>query len=87
MTPELKFLSVAMPFEGEYTQEQYTQQLIDEYKKAGVRLRAVYPSRLSWRIFFTESSMSRSLPNRHFLLDERHGEDPTLLMCWPSRLG
>ena len=42
MTPELKFLSVAMPFEGEYTQEQYTLQLRDEYKKSGVPLRSVY---------------------------------------------
>jgi len=79
MTPELKFLSVAMPFEGEYTQEQYTQQLIDEYKKAGVRLRAVYPSRLSWRIFFTESSMTRSFPNRWFFWMNATGKTPPYL--------
>jgi glycerophosphoryl diester phosphodiesterase len=36
MTPELKAASVAMPFEGTYTQEQYAQQMIDEYKTAGV---------------------------------------------------
>ncbi|GAG11913.1 unnamed protein product, partial [marine sediment metagenome] len=34
MTPELKSPSVKMPFEGDYTQEKYAQQMIDEYKKA-----------------------------------------------------
>lgn len=36
MTPELKSPSVKMPFQGDYTQEKYAQQMIDEYKKAGV---------------------------------------------------
>ena len=35
MTPELKSPSVPMPFEG-FTQEQYAQKMIDEYKAAGV---------------------------------------------------
>ena len=36
MTPELKSPSVKMPYEGDYTQEDYAQQMIDEYKAAGV---------------------------------------------------
>lgn len=36
MTPELKSPSVAMPFEGEYTQEDYAQQMINEYIDAGI---------------------------------------------------
>jgi glycerophosphoryl diester phosphodiesterase len=36
MTPELKAPSVEMPFEGDYTQEDYAQQMMDEYKAAGV---------------------------------------------------
>ena len=36
MTPELKAPSVTMPYEGNYTQEAYAQQMIDEYKAAGV---------------------------------------------------
>jgi glycerophosphoryl diester phosphodiesterase len=36
MTPELKSPSVQMPYEGNYTQEDYAQQMIDEYKDAGV---------------------------------------------------
>ncbi len=35
-TPELKSPSVAMPFDGDYSQADYAQQLIDEYKAAGV---------------------------------------------------
>ncbi len=41
-TPELKAPSVAMPFEGEYTQAMYAQQMIDEYKDAGVDPSAVW---------------------------------------------
>ena len=36
MIPELKSPSVAMPYEGDYTQEDYAQQMIDEYRQAGV---------------------------------------------------
>ncbi len=36
MTPELKSASVEMPYKGDYTQEDYAQQLINEYKAAGV---------------------------------------------------
>jgi glycerophosphoryl diester phosphodiesterase len=35
-TPELKAPEVPMPFEGDYTQAAYAQELIDEYKAAGV---------------------------------------------------
>jgi len=35
-TPELKAASVSLPFNGDYTQEKYAQQLVDEYKAAGV---------------------------------------------------
>jgi glycerophosphoryl diester phosphodiesterase len=43
MTPELKTPVVAMPFEGDYTQEMFAQQMIDEYKKAGVSPSRVWP--------------------------------------------
>lgn len=42
MTPELKSPSVTMPFDG-FTQEAYAQKMIDEYKKAGVHPRKVWP--------------------------------------------
>ena len=43
MTPELKSPSVAMPFEGDYTQQKFAQQMINEYKQAGVSPRNVWP--------------------------------------------
>lgn len=43
MTPELKGASVPMPFEGDYTQEMYAQQMIDEYRAAGVSPKRVFP--------------------------------------------
>jgi len=43
MTPELKSPSVSMPFGGDYTQQDYAQQLINEYKVAGVPPEHVWP--------------------------------------------
>lgn len=43
MTPELKEPSVQMPFDGDYTQEAYAQQMIDEYKAVGVPPGDVFP--------------------------------------------
>jgi len=49
MTPELKSARVPMPYDsdgdgvGDYTQEAYAQQMIDEYKALGVRPRDVWP--------------------------------------------
>ncbi len=42
MTPELKEPSVEMPFDGDYAQEDYAQQMIDEYKAAHVPPRNVW---------------------------------------------
>ncbi len=43
MTPELKAPAVAMPYEGDYSQQDYAQQMIDEYKAAGVNPHRVWP--------------------------------------------
>ena len=42
-TPELKAPSVSMPFQGTYTQAQYAQQMINEYKAARVPANKVWP--------------------------------------------
>lgn len=42
-SPELKTPAVVMPFGGNYTQEMYAQQLLDEYKAAGVHPSRVWP--------------------------------------------
>lgn len=41
-TPELKAPAVEMPFEGDYTQEDYAQQMIDEYKAAHIAPKRVW---------------------------------------------
>lgn len=41
-TPELKSASVPMPFGGTYTQAMYAQQMIDEYKAAGINPKDVF---------------------------------------------
>jgi len=41
-TPELKSPSVQMPYEGSYSQQDYAQHLIDEYKAAGIDPADVY---------------------------------------------
>lgn len=43
MTPELKAPEVAMPYQGDYSQQDYAQQLINEYKAAGVKPSEVWP--------------------------------------------
>ncbi|MCB1801037.1 MAG: glycerophosphodiester phosphodiesterase [Gammaproteobacteria bacterium] len=48
MTPELKTPSVQMPYEGDYTQEDYAQQMIDEYVAAGVEPRKVFPQSFNY---------------------------------------
>jgi glycerophosphoryl diester phosphodiesterase len=47
-TPELKTPAVTMPYEGDYTQEDYAQQMIDEYIEAGVDPSAVWPQSFLW---------------------------------------
>jgi glycerophosphoryl diester phosphodiesterase len=43
MTPELKSPSVDMPYQGNYSQADYAQQMIDDYKAAGVAASDVFP--------------------------------------------
>lgn len=56
-TPELKTPSVEMPFEDDYSQEDYAQQMIDEYKEAGVPPADVFPQsfRLEDVIYWIEN--------------------------------
>jgi glycerophosphoryl diester phosphodiesterase len=42
-TPELKTPVVAMPFQGNYSQQMYAQQLIDDYKRHDVHPSRVWP--------------------------------------------
>ena len=42
MAPELKSADVKMPYQGKYTQEDYAQQLVNEYEAAGVSANDVW---------------------------------------------
>lgn len=42
-TPELKSPSVDMPFEGDYSQQDYASQMIEEYREAGIHPHRVWP--------------------------------------------
>lgn len=57
-TPELKTPKVDMPYEGDYTQEDFAQQLIDEYIAAGVDQSAVWPQSFLWddAIYWSENT-------------------------------
>ncbi|KYF97985.1 glycerophosphodiester phosphodiesterase [Sorangium cellulosum] len=46
-TPELKAPEVEMPYEGDYEQRDYAQQMIDEYKAAGVDPESVFAQSFS----------------------------------------
>ena len=47
-TPELKSPSVAMPFDGDYTQQDYAQQMINEYKQAHIHPSRVWPQSFNY---------------------------------------
>ena len=49
MIPELKQAEVPMPFRQQYSQQDYAQQLINEYKAAGVAPSEVYLQSFDWQ--------------------------------------
>jgi glycerophosphoryl diester phosphodiesterase len=76
MTPELKSPSVAMPYEGDYTQEDYAQQMIDEYKFAGVSPRKVYAQSFNLGDLLYWIANEPQFGMQAVYLDGRYG-DPT----------
>ena len=56
--PELKSPQVKMPFEGDYTQTDYAQQMIDEYIMYGVHPNKVWPQSFMWSdaIYWVENT-------------------------------
>ncbi len=74
MTPELKSASVKMPFDGNYTQEAYAQQMINEYKAAGVPASQVFPQsfQLGDVLFWLKSEAE--FGKQAVFLDERDAE-------------
>jgi len=75
MTPELKSPSVTMPYQGNYTQQDYAQQLIDEYKAAGVKPKNVYAQSFNLDDVLYWISAEPSFGQQAVYLDGRY-DDP-----------
>ena len=74
-TPELKAPQVPMPFEGTYTQDAYAQQLIDEYREAGVPASDVYPQSFQLRDVLYWLKNDADFGRQAVFLDDRDERD------------
>lgn len=74
MTPELKSPSVDMPFEGDYTQEQYAQQMINEYKEAEVKPSDVFAQSFNYSDVLYWIQNETEFGQQAVYLDGRYGE-------------
>jgi glycerophosphoryl diester phosphodiesterase len=85
-TPELKAPQVAMPFDGTYTQDMYAQQLIDEYRQAGVPASDVYPQSFQLRDILYWLAKEPDFGRQAIFLDNRDetakGFDPEKPATW-----
>ena len=72
-TPELKAPEVPMPFGGDYTQDAYAQQMIDEYKQAGVPPADVFPQSFQLRDVLYWLKAEPEFGRQAVFLDEREG--------------
>jgi len=79
MTPELKGASVAMPYEGDYTQADYAQQMIDEYKAAGVDPDDVFPQSFNLDDVRYWLANDPQFGKQAVYLDDRVYEDPSFV--------
>jgi len=77
-TPELKAADVAMPYDGDYTQEDYAQQLIDEYKAAGVDPREVFAQSFNLADVLYWIEHEPEFGGQAVYLDDRYEKDPAL---------
>ncbi|MFB0489344.1 glycerophosphoryl diester phosphodiesterase [Methylobacterium sp. OAE515] len=85
-TPELKAPQVTMPFEGTYTQDMYAQQLIDEYREAGIPSSDVYPQSFQLRDILYWLEKDPDFGRQAIFLDDRDetvkGFDPEKPATW-----
>ncbi|WP_273429211.1 glycerophosphodiester phosphodiesterase family protein [Marinobacter sp.] len=79
-TPELKTPVVEMPFEGEYSQQDYARQLIAEYREAGVNPNDVWPQSFNLDdVLFWVNETPRYGRQAVFLDEAAHTEDNSSL--------
>lgn len=70
-TPELKAPSVKMPFDGDYTDDAYAQQMIDEFKQAGIDPAMVFPQSFQLRDILYWIKNEPAFGKQGVFLDER----------------
>jgi len=74
MTPELKSPSVEMPYQGDYTQADYAQQMIDEYKSAGVPPKKVFAQSFNLDDLLYWIENEPKFGSQAVYLDDRYGD-------------
>ncbi|SOB76962.1 glycerophosphoryl diester phosphodiesterase [Marinobacter sp. LV10R510-11A] len=85
-TPELKTPVVDMPFEGDYTQQDYARQMISEYAEAGVNPENVWPqSFLLDDVIFWVNQMPE-FGNQAVFLDEKANDPDNVSMAYMEGL-
>jgi glycerophosphoryl diester phosphodiesterase len=72
MIPELKSPEVPMPFRGSYTRQDYAQQMIDEYRAAGVPPARVRPQSFDLQDVLYWVNHEPEFGSRAVFLDERY---------------
>ncbi|MGD8567426.1 MAG: glycerophosphodiester phosphodiesterase family protein [Gammaproteobacteria bacterium] len=82
MTPELKSPSVPMPFDG-FTQTDFAQKMIDEYKKAGVKPQNVWAQSFNYDDILYWIQNEPEFGKQAVYLDGRY-DDPTFDYTDPS---
>jgi len=83
MTPELKSPEVDMPYESNYTQQAYAQQMIDEYKAASVSPENVWPQSFSLDDVKYWIATDPAFGKQAIFLDDRY-DDPAFDHSDPS---
>lgn len=75
MTPELKQAAVEMPYEGDYTQAAYAQQMIDEYTAAGINPDRVFAQSFQLEDVLYWISSTPEFGQQAVFLDSRYSVD------------
>jgi glycerophosphoryl diester phosphodiesterase len=84
-TPELKAAEVAMPFDGDYSQEKYAAQMFAEYKAAGIPPADVFAQSFSFDDIVSWSRTEPDFAAQAVFLDGRYetpGFDPARPETW-----
>ncbi len=79
MTPELKSPSVKMPYEGDYTQEIYAQQMLNDYIEAGVAPEKVFAQSFNLGDILYWLKNDPAFGKQAVYLDDRVYKDPSFV--------